>query len=250
MSSRCGRVFGDKVVEVRNLVKRFGNFVALKGVSFSVGEGEIFGLIGPNGAGKTTTLRILATLLLPTAGYVRVLGYDVVREASKIRSLISYLAEDAGTYRNLTGYEYLSIVAKIYFKSKIDVEEAVEEAVKISGLGERIMDKMKTYSKGMKRRIQIARVLMTKPKLAILDEPTAGLDVFHAQYVRKLIREHVSEGRSIVLSSHNMLEVEHLCSRIAFIHHGQIIAEGEPQALKTKYEASNLEDVFMEVLKT
>lgn len=247
--SVCG-VSEGRFVEVRDLVKRFGDFMALRGISFSVDRGEVFGLIGPNGAGKTTTLRILATLLIPTAGYVRVLGYDVVREASKIRSLISYLAEDAGTYRNLTGYEYLSLVARIYFKFKVDVEEAVEEAVKISGLGERIRDKMKTYSKGMKRRIQIARVLMTRPKLAILDEPTAGLDVFHAQYVRKLIREHVSEGGAIVLSSHNMLEVEHLCSRVAFIHRGRIIAEGEPQALKMEYGASNLEDVFMEVLKS
>lgn len=243
-------MFREKVVEVRNLVKQFGDLIALRGISFTIGFGEIFGLIGPNGAGKTTTLRILATLLLPTAGYVRVLGYDVVREASKIRSLISYLAEDAGTYRNLTGYEYLSTVARIYFKSKTDIEEAVEEAVKISGLGERIRNKMKTYSKGMKRRIQIARVLMTRPKLAILDEPTAGLDVFHANYMRKIIQEYVSEGKSIILSSHNMLEVEHLCSKVAFIHHGKIVAEGEPQDLKTKYRASNLEDVFMEVLKT
>ncbi len=240
----------SRVVEVKGLVKRFGDLIALKNLSFSVDEGEIFGLIGPNGAGKTTTLRILAALLLPTAGYVRILGHDVVRESRKIRPLISYLAEDAGTYRNLKGYEYLSIVARIYFESKTDAEEAVEEAVKISGLGERIMDKMKTYSKGMKRRIQIARVLMTKPKLAILDEPTAGLDVFHAQYVRKIVREHVSEGRSVILSSHNMLEVEHLCSRLAFIHHGRIIAKGEPQVLKEKYEASNLEDVFMEIVKT
>ena len=236
-------------IEVKNLVKYFGNLLALKNVTFSVDEGEIFGLIGPNGAGKTTTLRILATLLLPTSGYVRVLGYDVIREASKIRSLISYLAEDAGIYRNLTGYEYLSIVARIYFESKTDAEEAVEEAVKLSGLGERITDKMKTYSKGMKRRIQIARVFMTKPKLAILDEPTAGLDVFHAQYVRKIIKEYTSEGRSVILSSHNMLEVEHLCSRLALIHHGQIMALGEPQALKNKYGAPNLEDVFMKVVR-
>jgi len=236
------------IVEVRNLVKRFGELTALEDVSFKVNEGEIFGLIGPNGAGKTTTLRILATLLLPTSGYVKVLDYDVVREASKIRPLISYLAEDAGTYRNLTGYEYLSIVARIYFESRVDAEEAVEEAVKISGLGERITDKMKTYSKGMKRRIQVARTLMTKPKLAILDEPTAGLDVFHAQHVRRIVNAHVTEGGSVILSSHNMLEVEHLCSKLAFIHRGRIVIEGEPQTIKDKYGASNLEEAFLEVI--
>jgi len=134
----------ERIVEVKGLVKQFGGLTALNGVSFSVDEGEIFGLIGPNGAGKTTTLRILATLLLPTSGYVSILGYDVVKEASKVRELSSYLAEDAGTYRNLTGYEYLSIVARIYFKSKRDAEEAVEEAARIYGLGDRIMDKIKT----------------------------------------------------------------------------------------------------------
>ena len=240
----------DRIVEVKNLVKHFGNLVALKNITFSVEKGEIFGLIGPNGAGKTTTLRILATLLLPTAGYVRVLNYDVVKESSKIRPLISYLAEDAGTYRNLTGYEYLSIVARIYFRSKADAEEAVEEAVKISGLGERISDKMKIYSKGMKRRIQIARVLMTRPKLAILDEPTVGLDVFHAQYIRRIIKEYASEENSIILSSHNMLEIERLCSRLALIHSGQIVTQGEPQTLKDEYGAANLEEVFLEVVRS
>jgi ABC-2 type transport system ATP-binding protein len=234
------------VVEVRNLIKRFEESVILDNVSFEVEKGEIFGLIGPNGAGKTTTLRILSTLLLPTSGYVTVLGHDVVTEADKIRPLIAYLAEDAGTYRNLTGYEYLFIVARIYFEVQADAEEATEEAVKISGLGDRVKDRMKNYSKGMKRRIQIARALMTKPKLAILDEPTAALDVFNAQHVRELVKKHAEEGASVILSSHNMLEVEYLCSKVAFIHHGRIIIEGTPQTIKDKYEASNLEEAFLE----
>jgi len=236
----------NEVVEVRNLIKRFGDFAALDNVSFKVCKGEIFGLIGPNGAGKTTTLRILATLLLPTMGYARVLGYDVVREADKVRSKISYLAEDAGTYRNLTGYEYLSIVARIYFGSLAEAEDAVEEAVKISGLGERVTEKMKTYSKGMKRRIQVARALMTKPKMAILDEPTSGLDVFHAQHVRGIIKEHVEKDGAVILSSHNMLEVEHLCSQVALIYRGQIMIEGNPQEIKEEYGATNLEEAFLE----
>jgi len=240
----------SNVVDVKDLVKRFGALTALDGVSFTVGEGEIFGLVGPNGAGKTTMLRIIATLLLPTSGSVKVFGYNVTREADKIRPLISYLAEDSGTYRNLSGYEYLSIVAKIYFSSKVDAEEAVEEAVKISGLEDRIEDKMKTYSKGMKRRIQMARALMTKPKLAILDEPTAGLDVFHSQYLRGVVKDYVkSEGGSVILSSHNMLEVEYLCSRVAFIHKGRIVVEGEPQTLKDRYNALNLEETFMRVIE-
>jgi ABC-2 type transport system ATP-binding protein len=239
---------GNKIVEVTNLVKRFGDFTALDNVSFSVNKGEIFGLIGPNGAGKTTALRILSTLLLPTSGLVRVLSYDIVSEADKVRQQIAYLAEDAGTYRNLTGCEYLSIVAKIYFKSRREAERATHEAIKISGLGDRIKDKMKTYSKGMKRRVQIARALMTKPKLAILDEPTAGLDVFHAQHIRGIVKAHSLAGNTVVLSTHNMLEVEYLCSKVALIHQGRIVVEGAPQAIKDKYGASNLEEAFLGVI--
>lgn len=241
-------MLATEVVEARDLVKRFGELVALGGISFEVKKGEVFGLIGPNGAGKTTALRILATLLLPSAGYVRILGFDVLRDADKIRPVISYLAEDAGTYRNLSGYEYLSIVARIYFNSRTESERATEEAVRISGLGDRIMDKMKTYSKGMKRRVQIARVFMSKPKLAILDEPTSGLDVFHARHVREVIKDYVKEGGTAIISSHNMLEVEHLCSRVAFIHRGRVLDQDEPQAIKERYGVQNLEEAFVEVV--
>jgi ABC-2 type transport system ATP-binding protein len=240
-------VRAGSIVVVRNLVKRFGDLVAVDGVSLQIEKGEIYGLIGPNGAGKTTILRIMAALLLPTRGYVEILGYDAVKEASKIRPLISYLAEDAGTYRNLSGREYLSIVARIYFDSNVEASRAVEEAISISGLGERVDDRMKTYSKGMKRRLQIARALMTRPKLAILDEPTSGLDVFHAKHIREVISRHVKEGGTIVLSSHNMLEVEYLCTRVAFIHRGHVLFEGEPKKIKNELGASNLEEAFIEV---
>lgn len=238
-----------KIVEVEKLVKRFGSLVALDGISFEVKVGEVFGLIGPNAAGKTTALRILATLLLPTEGYARILGYDVLRDADKIRPSISYLAEDAGTYRNLSGYEYLSIVARIYFSSRSEAEKAVEEAIKISGLGDRMTDKMKTYSKGMKRRVQIARVFMTKPRLAILDEPTSGLDVLHAKHVREVLKEYVKEGGTVILSSHNMLEMEYLCSRLALIHRGRILVQDEPNIIKERYGVSNLEEAFVEVIR-
>lgn len=237
----------NKVVVIRNLVKRFGELTAVDGVSLEVAKGEIFGLIGPNGAGKTTILRIMATLLLPTSGSVNILGYDVIRESDKIRTLISYLAEDAGTYRNLSGREYLSIVSRIYFDSNAEASRAVEEAIIVSALGERMDDKMKTYSKGMKRRLQVARAFMTGPKLAILDEPTAGLDVFHAKHIREVIRRHVEENGTVILSSHNMLEVEYLCTKVALIHRGHVLLEGKPEMIKRKLGASNLEEAFIEV---
>ncbi|PCN50986.1 multidrug ABC transporter ATP-binding protein [Candidatus Geothermarchaeota archaeon ex4572_27] len=232
-------------VEVEGLVKVFGSVRALDGVTFRVGEGEIYGLIGPNGAGKTTTLRIIATLIRPTAGTARVFGMDVVRDAARVREVISYLPEEAGAYKYLTGWEYLMFMASLSAPDKAAAREMVEEAAEISGLGDRLRDKIKTYSKGMKRRLLVARALMTRPKLAILDEPTSGLDVLHAIHVRRVIKEYSRRyGMTVLLSSHNMLEVEYLCDRVAFIDRGRILAEGRPSELMERYDAENLEEVF------
>ncbi len=236
-------------VVVKGLRKSFGDFEVLHGISFSIDEGEIFGLIGPNGAGKTTTLRILATLLLPTSGRVTIFGLDLVEHASEIRKMISYLAEDSGAYRNLSGREYLRFLAKVFYDDKREMERAVEEAIKLSGLETRIDDKVKTYSKGMKRRLQVARVFMTSPKLAILDEPTTGLDVIHSQEIRRAIKEMSKErGVTVILSSHNMFEVEYLCDRIALIDHGRILEIGTPEEVKKKHGARNLEEAFVKVI--
>jgi len=236
-------------VEAEGLVKVFGEVRALDGLSFQVENGEIFGLIGPNGAGKTTALRIVSTLLLPTSGSVKVSGQDVVNNASEIRKIISYLPEEAGAYKNLSGYEYLQFMTKFTTKNKETAKETVEVAAKISGLEERLKDKVKAYSKGMKRRLLVARALMTKPKLAVLDEPTAGLDVLHSVHVRGIIKQYVEkQGVTVLLSSHNMLEVEHLCNRVALINKGKIVAEGSPAELKKKANASNLEEVFAKVV--
>lgn len=236
-------------VEAKGLVKVFGTVRAIDGLSFRLEKGEIFGLIGPNGAGKTTTLRITSTLLLPTSGTVEVFGHDVVEEPSEVRNLISYLPEEAGAYKNLSGIEYLKFMANFRVKDKSSVRDVVDVASEISGLGARLKDKVKTYSKGMKRRLLVARALMTKPKLAILDEPTSGLDVLHSVHVREIIKRYVKEQEvTVLLSSHNMLEVEHLCDRVALVNKGRIVAEGSPAELKTRYNAANLEDVFAEVV--
>lgn len=236
-------------VEAEKLVKVFGEVRALDGLSFQVENGETFGLIGPNGAGKTTALRIVSTLLLPTSGSVKVSGQDVVDNASEIRKIISYLPEEAGAYKNLSGYEYLQFMTKFTTKNRETARETVEVAARISGLEERLKDKVKAYSKGMKRRLLVARALMTKPKLAVLDEPTAGLDVLHSVHVRGIIKQYVEkQGVTVLLSSHNMLEVEHLCNRVALINKGRIVAEGSPAELKKKANASNLEEVFAKVV--
>jgi ABC-2 type transport system ATP-binding protein len=239
----------SSTVEAIDVVKVFGDIHALDGLSFSVKSTEIFGLIGPNGAGKTTALRIVSTLLLPTSGTVKIFGLDAVQKAAEVRKIIAYLPEEAGTYRNLSGREYLEFMAKFSTKDENETREMVKEAAEITGLGERLKDKTKAYSKGMKRRLLVARALMNKPKLAILDEPTSGLDVLHAYHVREIIKRYVKEhGVTVLLSSHNMLEVEHICDRVALLNKGKIVAEGKPQELKENFASANLEEVFAKVV--
>ncbi|HVP22954.1 MAG TPA: ABC transporter ATP-binding protein [Conexivisphaerales archaeon] len=237
------------VVEAHELRKTYGSIVALDGISFDVLQGEVFGLIGPNGSGKTTTLRILSTLIQPTSGSASVLGYDVVKEAQKVKTLISYLPGEAGAYQNLTGREYLRFMGNLYASNKEELSQMIADASNISGLGDRLKDKSKTYSQGMARRLLIARSLMFKPKLAIMDEPTSGLDVVHATYVRRMIKDYVRNfGVTVLLSSHNMLEVDFLCDRIALINTGRILAVGSPAEIKETTRAENLEEAFMKVI--
>ncbi|MEO0259026.1 MAG: ABC transporter ATP-binding protein [candidate division WOR-3 bacterium] len=237
------------VLEVEELVKYYGNTQALKGISFKVEEGEVFALIGPNGAGKSTTLKIIATLLTPTMGRIKLFDYEIPRDAAKVRKHISYLPEEAGAYKNLRGIEYLKLMAELYAENSREKKEMLERAIEIASLGERINSKISTYSKGMTRKLLVARALMHKPKLAILDEPTSGLDVLNSMEVRNIIRNYTKEGVTILLSSHNMLEVEYLSDTVAFIHEGNIIEQGKPDELKRKYGVRNLEEVFEEAVR-
>ena len=239
----------DLAVRTEALVKQFGNIRALDELSFQIKRGEIFGIIGPNGAGKTTTLRIIATLILPSSGKVEIFGLNAINQPKEVRKIISYLPEEAGLYPNLSGNEYLDFMAKFTTKSQIELRETMKEAAIISGLGKRLEDRTKTYSKGMKRRLLVARALMTRPKLAVLDEPASGLDVLHAYYVREIIKKYVKQYEvTVLLSSHNMLEVEYLCDRVALINKGKIAVEGNPVKLKEEHNSENLEEVFAKVI--
>jgi len=232
-------------VETFELTKHYKNVIALEGLSITVNSGEVFGLIGPNGAGKSTTLRILTTLLQPTSGSAKVSGFAVVKEPDEVRKIIGYLPEEAGSYKHLSGREYLEFMAAFF---EHDIETTVNRGIEIAGLDERIDDKTKEYSKGMRRRLLIARTLMTMPKLAVMDEPASGLDVRHAYYVRGIIRDYVAKhGVSVLLSSHNMLEVEFLCDRVGLIDEGRLIDIGSPKELTARYNAINLEEVFIKV---
>ena len=231
-------------MHLERLVKVYrGGRRALDGVDLVVPPGEIFGLIGPNGAGKSTAIRILATLLRPSDGAARVYGFDTVRDAMEVRRIIAYLPEDAGVYERLSGREYLDFIASFYEGSK---EAMLRRAETVSDLGPRLNDRVGNYSGGMKRRLLLARTLMTQPKLAILDEPTSALDVVNAHHVRRHVRDSVKGGeRAAIVSSHNMLEIEFLCDRVGFIDKGRILGVGAPADLKKQFGAENLEEVFL-----
>ncbi len=239
---------GGPALEVVDLVKDYGDFRALKGISFAVRRGEVFGLIGPNGAGKTTALRIISTILRITSGSVRMFGVDIAKDPNEARKAISYLPEDAGAYKNLTGNEYLKFIARFFAQDRQGVDRIVSKGVQIAALDERMGDKVDTYSKGMTRRLLVARALMTEPRVAILDELTSGLDVINAQEIRKIVKDSAGRGTTVLLSSHNMLEVELMCDRIALINDGEIVEIGTPRELKAKHGAANIEEVFTRVV--
>ena len=231
-------------LNVENVHKFFGDIEAVSGVGFSVKEGEIFGLIGPNGAGKTTTLRMISTLLQIDSGSIKVCGHDVKTQSDDVRKIISYLPEDAGAYKDLTGRAYLKFMAA-FFADGEAFDAMVARGMELANLGGRIDSKVSTYSKGMMRRLLIARAVMTSPKFAIMDEVTSGLDVNNAHEIREIIRGISRGGVTVLLSSHNMFEVEMLCNRVAMINKGKLILCGTPAELKQKYNANNLEEVFV-----
>ncbi len=238
-------------VNVINLHKVYPSGVyAVDGLSFNIERSEIYALIGPNGAGKTTTLRIVATLIKPSRGKVEVFGFNVLDKPNEVRMMISYLPEEAGAYRNLKGIEYLKFMAGFYSRGHRSPEDIASEAAEISGLEDRLLDKVKTYSKGMKRRLQIARTLAPHPKLAILDEPTSGLDVVASMEIRDTIKRYREKfGITILLSSHNMLEVEYLSDRVGIIYKGRLLAEGPPREILEKTGTRNLEEAFRFLIK-
>jgi ABC-2 type transport system ATP-binding protein len=235
------------ILTVENLKKYYKEVKAVKGISFNIEKGEVFSLLGPNGAGKSTTLRILATVLSPTSGEVILNNVQLKDNPKEFRKNISYLPEEAGAYKNLKGIEYLKFMAGIFAVKKADVTNYVDYAVEICGLGNRLKQKVGTYSKGMVRKLLLARTLMSRSKFVILDEPTSGLDVINSYEIRKIIKNLGKEGISVLLSSHNMLEAEYLSDRISIINKGKIIAEGTASNLMKKYNSDNLEEVFIKI---
>ncbi len=222
----------EYAVIAENLVKRYGSVEALRGVSFRVRYGEIFGFLGPNGAGKTTTIHILSTLIKPTSGKAFVAGHDVVREADAVRKSIGIVFQDPSLDNELTAYENLYIHGRIYGLRGEELRYRIEEMLRFAELYEHRNRLVKHFSGGMRRRLEIARAFLHKPKVLFLDEPTLGLDPQTRSHIWEYVRRLRGEGVTIFMTTHYMDEAEELCDRIAIIDHGKIIAEGTPEELK------------------
>jgi len=222
------------IIQITDLVKRYGDVEAVRGVTFEVNEGESFGFLGPNGAGKTTTINILCTLLAPTSGEAKVNGYCCMREASQVRAAIGLVFQETTLDNELTAYENLRFHGYLYNMEKRVIEKRIEEVMEVVMLTDRISDVVKTFSGGMKRRLEIARGLLHRPKVLFLDEPTLGLDPQTRNHVWDFItRLKKEEGVTIFMTTHYMDEAER-CDRVAVIDHGKIIACGTPEELKSQ----------------
>jgi len=247
----------SEAVVARGLVKRFvtreGGLLwrgrkrvveALRGVSFEVRRGEIFGLLGPNGAGKTTTIKILSTLLLPDAGEAWVNGYDVVREPRRVRESIGVsLYSDRGFYWKLTGRENLVYFARLYHLDPAYARERIRYLLELLDLEADADRLVEEYSTGMKSKLNIARALLHDPPVLFLDEPTIGLDPGAARKVREVVLHLKKEGKTILLTTHNMFEADMLCDRVAIISRGSVIAVGTPGELKAKVSGRRVVEV-------
>ena len=224
------RVYKTTVGVVRRSMKEV---VAVDDISFDVQTGELFGLLGPNGAGKTTTVKMLTTLLIPTSGSARVLGFDVTRQAEGVRPRIGFIfGGERGLYWRLSATDNLRYFASLYHVEPEVSRARIPYLLEMVGLSGREKEKVEGYSRGMKQRLHVARTLLHDPELLFLDEPTIGLDPVGARELRHVVQNLRSEGKTILLTTHYMFEADALCQRLAVINHGRIIALDTPEGLK------------------
>jgi ABC-2 type transport system ATP-binding protein len=234
------------IVQTQSLTKRFGDLIAVNDLTVSIEPGEIFGLVGPNGAGKTTVIKMLTTLLPPTAGNASVDGHDITHKAAEVRRVIGYVPQFLSADGALTGYENLLIFSKLYDIPRKEREQRIGEVLKFMGLSDFSEKLVRTYSGGMIRRLEIAEAMLHRPRVLFLDEPTVGLD----PVARSIVWEHILQlranyGTTIFLTTHYMDEADKLCMRLAIMHLGKMAAIGSPYELKASVgEGATLDDAF------
>lgn len=225
----------DNVLDIQHLKKTYGKKTALVDISFSVKAGTCFGLLGPNGAGKSTTMKILTGIVEPDTGTVFVQGIDAKKNPLLVKQKIGYVPQSITLYEDLSAYDNLMFFGQMYGVKGTNLQERITKVLKQTGLLDRAKDKVKEYSGGMKRRINIAAALLHNPQILILDEPTVGIDPQSRNHIFDMIQDLKEEGVTIVYSTHYMEEVETLCDDIAIIDHGQIITQGNLKELKSEY---------------
>ncbi|MCG6155331.1 ATP-binding cassette domain-containing protein [Rubinisphaera margarita] len=242
------------MIKVNHLSKHFedlrkGRVYALEDVSFEVRPGEIYGLLGPNGAGKTTCLRILSTVLKPSAGEAIVAGFDVAHHPAEVRQNIGFMSGNTGIYDRMTGWELVEYFGRLYGLPEDLLQHRLHEVfqtLKMEDVRDVLGSKMST---GMKQKVSIARTIVHDPPVLIFDEPTSGLDVLVARALLEAIDALRSKGKSIIFSTHIMREVEKLCDRVAIIHKGQILASGTIEELSTRYDEPEMEELFFDLIR-
>ena len=222
------------ILEVRDLVKKYGDLEAVKGISFDIAEGEIFSLLGPNGAGKTTTISILSTLLTPTAGDASVCGHSVTKEPVAVKKSIGIIPQEIALYDELSALENLKFWGQMYNLSGKALSLRVDEVLDQVGLTERAKERIKTYSGGMKRRVNIAVGLLHKPRLLFMDEPTVGIDPQSRRAILESVKALNQAGMTILYTTHYMEEAQELSDRVGIIDYGELIALGTQEELTAK----------------
>lgn len=236
------------IIEVNNLVKKFGNLVAVDKISFSVKAGEMFAFLGPNGAGKTTTIKMLTTLLSPTLGEIKVNGFDPTKEKHETRNSFGIVFQDPSLDNELTAYENLDFHGNLYHVEAKLRKERIDYLLRFVGLWDRKDDYVKNFSGGMKRRLEIARGLIHHPKILFLDEPTLGLDPQTRNYMWDYIKRlNKSEKMTVFFTTHYMQEAEQYADRIAIIDHGKIVKQGNLRELKAATKTKSLEAAFLKL---
>ena len=220
------------IVNVTDLVKRFGDVTAVDGVSFSIAAGSIFGLLGPNGAGKTTIISMISCLLAPDGGDVTVDGHSVRTDSSRVRRVLGVVPQEIALYPTLTAAENLRFWGRMYGLGGRKLADAVDYGLKMAGLEEQANKRIETFSGGMKRRINIAAGILHRPKLLLMDEPTVGIDPQSRNHILDTVRELNREGMTVLYTTHYMEEVEVLCDRIGIVDHGRVIALGSLEELR------------------
>jgi ABC-2 type transport system ATP-binding protein len=236
----------EPAIATEALTRRFGDLIAVAGVSMAVSHGEIFGLIGPNGAGKSTLIKMLTTLLPPSSGTARVAGFDVVEQAAEVRRRIGYVPQLLSADQSLTGFENMLLSARLYAIPRRERGQRIAEALDAMNLTEAAGRLVHNYSGGMIRALEIAQSMLHRPKVLMMDEPTVGLDPMARRVVRERVRAlREALGMTMLITTHDMVEADELCDRIALMHSGRIEVTGSPEELKKQVEpGATLDDVF------